>query len=303
MKRAKKIIAGVIWAILLANIMTMPGMAAVSGAITDIRKGTPVIDGKIDEMYTYSMCLVADYAWFGVDDPDNADYKGTAWFLWDDGFLYAFVRVELGDISQADEDYFQTDGWPWMNNNIEFMMNHDDTGTGSILVDAYLTRVVGAIFPDREGFEVQGGIVSGTEYVMEYKIPLEDPEQGDKMSIYFQIDRLFSDGEMSAASSFSGRPEVQQMDDFYFGGPVEVPVAAEEPTVVIEEDEPVVDVADTPQPAEQVQSPAEQVQSPAAPAPSPSTGDNGIIAVILLFAAAGTTAVAVGNRRGVKVEQ
>ena len=272
----KKAIFTLILAVLIASMIAPSAMAAVTGPVTEIKKGTQVVDGVMDEIYNQSMCLLADYAWFGVDDPENAEFKGTSWYLYDDEFLYIFAKVEQTEINKADEDYFMNEAWPWMNNNIEILLQHKDNAPGTILVDAHLTRIVeitwlgsardeSADYTQRPGFEMKGGIVSDTEYAMEYKIPLNSPKQGDTMSIYFQVDRRYPDNSMSAASSYSDRPTAQQMDDFKFGAPVEMPAVAEE--VAPEIAAPPADIV---------------VQS------SPSTGDVGMMAVALLFAVAAT---------------
>ncbi len=97
--------------LLLVAMLAATMIAPVSAADNGILKGTPELDGEIDEIYTQSAAYVVKedlvhYAW--GDYADELSYDATAYFLYDDAYLY--VAIEIKDdtaleCSKADKNW------------------------------------------------------------------------------------------------------------------------------------------------------------------------------------------------------
>ena len=87
----KKVIAGI------AALLIVAAALPVSAKGTDIRNGTPVLDGRLDDIYTESASIELENFGFYVEGTTDSDYEAakgtTAYFLWDEDYLYVCCVV------------------------------------------------------------------------------------------------------------------------------------------------------------------------------------------------------------------
>ena len=97
----KKIITGI--AALLIAAAAIP----VSAAGTTVKNGTPVIDGKMDDIYKQSASVeIENFGFYitGKTDEDVTANKGTTvYYLWDENYLYICAEVVDNTVTAKEE--------------------------------------------------------------------------------------------------------------------------------------------------------------------------------------------------------
>ena len=110
----KKIIAGI--AALLIAAAALP----VSASGTDVLNGTPVLDGKLDDIYTQSASIELENFGFytgGSTDADKEGAKGTkVYFLWDKDYLYLCCVVVDDTATKTKQDGVDYENWATCDN-------------------------------------------------------------------------------------------------------------------------------------------------------------------------------------------
>ena len=114
-----------LFTLILAGLMTAAMIAPASAAgANEILKGTPTLDGQLDDIYTQSVVYTitedkVNYAW---GDAAMQDYSNAAaYFLWDDDYLYicavnkddtpmTLATAEKGWANDAAELWFVDEG-------------------------------------------------------------------------------------------------------------------------------------------------------------------------------------------------
>ena len=123
-----------------------PSYTAANYPTINVQKGTPVIDGKLDDIYKNGVSITAsNWSIYGDNNkgqlPHEADLTATAYFLWDDGYFYTCIVVNDGDISTIGRDAIldcYPSGNPWMNDGIDqFFTRTDGSSSFKIGCDAY----------------------------------------------------------------------------------------------------------------------------------------------------------------------
>lgn len=120
----KKLIALFLTCTLLLAVF-MP--AAAEPEASEIIKGTPVVDGLLDDAYLESASHVISnryaWSWGGYTENDPRPSTGTVYFLWDENYLYACgVVKDSTPTSQAGEK-------TWQNDSVEhFFFDVDENG-------------------------------------------------------------------------------------------------------------------------------------------------------------------------------
>ncbi|WP_162848510.1 endo-1,4-beta-xylanase [Paenibacillus nanensis] len=162
---------------------------------TTAKFGTPVIDGTIDGIWSQTASIPINryqMAWQGAN--------GTAKALWDNDYLYV-----LFEVSNAELD--KTSANPWEQDSVEVFLDQNNGKTTSYQEDDGQYRVnydnETSFNPASiaEGF-VSAAKVSGTNYTVELKIPLNDvtPAKGTKLGFDVQINDGKNGARQSAAS-------------------------------------------------------------------------------------------------------
>lgn len=216
--------------ILLAAALATSLLAVSTGAAEGvIKKGTPVVDGELDGIYTDSLVLedlgTADNA-YGTD----WWYTATAdvYFLYDDAYLYICAVVEDDDVLTKGESYAtgatsRLPGNPYDNDNIEFRLSMDgsEDSTIKVAVDAYGYACYGlAADYNRLDYSAikYATTYSDTEYIVEVAVPctkgaLNMIDQG-KLGFTYQLNDINENGKhVNHTTSFEG--EAVKIPVFY----------------------------------------------------------------------------------------
>ncbi len=107
---------------------------------TQIAKGTPVIDGSMDDLYLQNgnTFFLDENNLGNIHSTWNGEYdlSASANLLWDDEYLYMYVNVADEDICTRGQEYINTEVNPWENDAVEawFMLNGE---TCKVHSDAY----------------------------------------------------------------------------------------------------------------------------------------------------------------------
>jgi hypothetical protein len=226
--------------ILVALIMVMVLSVPSFGASTEILKGTPVIDGKIDEIYSQSLAIpigegTGGVGFYSTAPTADTDVTGTVYLLWDDKFLYACADVKDGDVLSAGDEYINAEANPWINDATE---NWVDLLTGTptkISTDAFAKKVFGNNDTDFDFANIQKAATQGNGgYITEIAIPLPVVKEGDELGYKIQVNDYAADATVVALAANYG--EGNQGVVFYKLGKAVV-MPEPEPEVVEEADE------------------------------------------------------------------
>lgn len=203
----KKIVSLIIISVMMIA-MLIPVQAA--GA-TDILKGTPEMDGVLDEIYSQSAKKELDnfnfYVW---GDFGETTVTATAYFLWDENYLYVCTVVNDKTISSSGQAYIDANQPnPWQNDAVENWFL--DNGTKmKIHNDAHgLT-----MFGDPVGgltFDIAKALyktkIDGTQYVVETALPLPDMKVGKEIGFAIQVNDIANGTNEAGSASGTQTPD------------------------------------------------------------------------------------------------
>lgn len=224
----KKITSLALAALLAVSLSYAVSAEAVS---TDIKNGTPTLDGELDEIYTQSASYKLDnfgfYTW-GDGSADNTS-NATAYFLWDSDYLYICVTADDKTPSSAKgagENNWQNDAaelW-FLDEDLKFKIHAAADGNFFLGGDAD-----GAVAWDKgiEGAK-HSAKMTGSGWTVEVALPMNSLKAGKEFGFALQINDIYSpDYAASGAASGTQAPENTTMK--LVADKVEVPAAAEEP--------------------------------------------------------------------------
>lgn len=190
------------FALLILCLMVLSVIPA-NAASTEVLKGTPTVDGILDEIYTQSVSqsITTDNQVYnsGAEYADS-DYKGTAYLLYDGKFLYACSVVTCSaKIDSAADDYISTDVNPWMNDIAENWFELDGAEKIKVSLDAFGKRVFGT--PELTGSEgiVGAATITDTGYIVELAIPYAGTA-GAEIGYALQLNDLIGEGILAIGS-------------------------------------------------------------------------------------------------------
>lgn len=254
-----KKLASLLLAGLLAVAMIAPAAAADAN---EILKGTPELDGALDDIYLQSAVYtieedIVNYAWGGADI--QAYDKAASYFLWDDNYLYiCTVNADSTPVKLTGEKGWQNDAaemW-FVDEGLKHKIHAAADGNFFLGGDAD-----GATAYDFAGAK---SVAAYTDdgWCIEVALPMNDLGDGKEFSFTLQVNNCMDDG--AAAGSASG----SQNADY------EMVCIGEE--VVLPEPETEAEVVE------------EVVEAPAA---APQTFDAGIVAAVAAIVSAAGYAI------------
>ena len=182
----KKTLASILSLSVIAASLAMPAFAADN----EILKGTPTVDGKLDEIYKQSWHSNIDTSLL-LDGAADDKCKAEAWALYDDNGLYVYVEVETGKngrSSKSNEEMNKINGGLPYNeiDGIEFRSGQTD-GMFFFSYDGELSNSYNNAFGGK--FESKTAILSDSKYAIEFFISFVDGQKtGDMAQINIQID-------------------------------------------------------------------------------------------------------------------
>ncbi len=261
----------------VSMVSALPASAAVVTA-DSIKKGTPVLDGELDDIYRQS-------AMFQLEDADIGAVYSTlqrrirpAHFLWDEDYLYMYVYVQDDDTLTHGQDYIAENGnAAWQNDAVEtwFVVNeesmfkvHNDA-YGYTMFAAAEVGTTGSAYTPEIMFDIENSIyktIPGSNgYAIEVAFkPLEAFKADSTIQFCIQVNDIQDETASTIYCSGAQDPT-----------PYMFTLSAEE--VVIE-------------------APAEDVPAEDAPAADvPVTADAGIVAAMGVMAAAAAVVLSKKN--------
>ena len=265
----KRIFSVAIIAMMLI-LMVIPAHAAG----TDVLKGTPEIDGVLEDIYTQSASVDLDNFNFYVWGDFTSDITATAYFLWDENFLYVCTVVNDKTICSAGKDYIDANQPnPWQNDAVENWFLDNETKM-KIHNDAQgLT-----MFGDPEGglsIDMSKAVyktsIDGNKYTVETALPFADMKAGREIGFSIQVNDIANNDNTSGAASGNQTPDALTMK-----------------CIATEVAYPVVEVEIAEAPAEEAPAAAPVEVAPVAVAQavtSPQTSDYTVSAVTLMVMA------------------
>ncbi len=167
---------------LLMAIMMVALLAAafpMNAASTPILKGTPEIDGVVDDIYlqsaSYTVDTTNDQVYkSGAEYTDAKDFKATTYILYDDQFIYFCTEVTDKTLVSCGKDVIEKNGkYTWQNDVVEMWASLDGGTTwAQFNYDAFgLQLGIGADqFTDSS--KLQGAATKASDtYIVEARMP------------------------------------------------------------------------------------------------------------------------------------
>ena len=167
----------------IAAACVIPAQAADVTAL----KGTPEIDGVIDEIYTQSGSLKVDNSMFiwgqGTGQADS-DASSVTYILYDDDYLYFATEVKDGTL--VDTGILNN----WQADAVEHWIQFTSGVKSKVSVDAFNTSIYGS---DYDAFDqCKAATTQGDgSYIVEIAIPIGDFATGDTVPFSIQINDFF----------------------------------------------------------------------------------------------------------------
>ena len=212
----KKALALLLVAMMTLSLVAMAIPAAAKETVFDVKRGTPVIDGKLDEAYLDSFYDWVDeehgeYGFWGGGYLTKEDSPtGEFWALWDDNYLYVFAKVFDKNLCHS----ANPDGPAWCDDAIEFYIfesawgEYSSGGRFCVEVDAYGANAYYNGGNKKYALEdikyacthefVEDENWSGEDYnpgiyTIELALPLENLADGAQVTYNFQIDSIWTE--------------------------------------------------------------------------------------------------------------
>jgi len=182
----------------------------------EIRRGTPVVDGILDEKYKESfkitMRAMEDMHYSASGDAAAKMYMpdthGTAYYLYDDKYIYVCSVVHDETICSRGREWRMNEIWPWNDDGAEIYLWFSDEDCMAIHCDAHGIR--GVIDEHIWGDHVSAGKyrdlpaedwaatidAQAKTYTIEFRFPLPSyVKKGSEIGSILEIDDRWAVGE------------------------------------------------------------------------------------------------------------
>jgi hypothetical protein len=171
--------------LLISAALAVSSMLPVHAADIKALKGTPTIDGKLDDIYTQSGSLKVDNTmsiWSAGTGKTASDASSVSYFLYDDKNLYIATTVKDSTIVDTG---IKSD---WMANSVETWIKFSDTAAknAKIAVDAFNTKIYGSDYTTFDKCK-SATTRDKASYIVEVAIPLDTFKTGSVVPISIQI--------------------------------------------------------------------------------------------------------------------
>ncbi|MBQ7075670.1 MAG: S-layer homology domain-containing protein [Clostridia bacterium] len=220
----KKLLCLILTALILFGTVSVSAVdSTVSYGSEIVLGGTPVIDGKIDDVYRASFNVnITGPSTFGVQSESVAEI-----FVLHDS-KYVYVAAEIVDTTpfKVDSDYLKDDPHPHLNDALEIRIatnGHMAPYTGTFTNHhLFYADWQGRRFSSYEqqvlGVKGKTTYEYGKSYIVEMALPLQSPlVEGEKISFNFQIDNMTIKDGKDQLGCISLRPG-KDLVEFTVGG-------------------------------------------------------------------------------------
>ncbi|MFK8113606.1 MAG: sugar-binding protein [Rubripirellula sp.] len=183
-------------------------------------KGTPKLDGKIDEVWKTAPVVEVNQAASGIVQIDEEEMAtAKVQFLWDDANVYVLWHVKDSLLSAVEEND------PWATDSVEFFLDQNNKASMFYQDDdaQYRVNFKGGLSGQGEGFdeshlkaatsEVDGGYL----VEMAVKVTKIKMEAGVKMGIELQVNDDHGSDSRDAAAKWNHTEDDSWEDTSNFG--------------------------------------------------------------------------------------
>lgn len=204
----KKAVVLILAAMLAASLSTAVSAEAVS---TDIKNGTPVLDGALDDIYTESASYKLErkgfYCW-GSGSADNCG-DATAYFLWDSDYLYVCVVADDSTPSSAPDESWQNDAaeiW-FVDEGLTFKVHAAADGK------LWLGTDKDGKVAWSKGFEgaTSKAVMGKDGWVVEVALPMNALKAGKEFGFALQVNDIYAPDKANGAASGTQTPDQTTM--------------------------------------------------------------------------------------------
>ncbi len=199
------------FALLMTTLLVIGTLSlSVSAATTDeILIGTPELDGKLDEIYTQSLCIRLEEATCEWQYQGFSDVVLDTYILYDADYLYVFYQGTDDDMFDADATFLSGE-WAWSNDTLELHFGDASTSANVLLNWTTAIETPGSASINNRDYIEAYGSNDGTNFQIEVAIPRDgiaiEVKDGGEIRHYTQInDRIAEDGSGTHAMSLTGQ--------------------------------------------------------------------------------------------------
>lgn len=202
----KKIVVLLMVAIMTALMLVPVNAEAVT---TDIFKGTPVVDGVLDDMYKESVAFKLGTPNFYTWGDGAEEVQATAYFVWDESYMYLAVDVTDGTKNSrglTGDDAINV----WQNDAAEcwFLDNGLKSKIHAAADGAFWLGGDGDGTTDFDFSKcVHAAAYTATGYVVEMGLPMNDLKVGREFGFDLQINNITDDDATNGGASGSQNPD------------------------------------------------------------------------------------------------
>ena len=170
--------------LLLAGAMAASLAVTANAADLKALKGTPTVDGKLDDIYKQAGTIMTNAGvskvWAAGTGEKSSDAKATTYALWDDKYIY--FATEVKESTVVDTGIKSN----WQADAVELWINYNNT-LDKVSVDAFGTKVYGNAKSVPQADCKFSATNDKNGYVVELAIPVASYKAGDSIGISVQI--------------------------------------------------------------------------------------------------------------------
>lgn len=161
-------------AILLVAFQLVTVALPMNAADGEVKKGTPVVDGILDEIYfqshSYTVTIENPVYNEGAEYADAADTAAVTYMLWDDQYVYVCSVVTDSTLLSVGKDTLDAADYTWQNDVCEMWWNVDGN-INLVNLDAFGYRMTGSpTVTGSEGY-IAKSTMDKTSYIVEFAYP------------------------------------------------------------------------------------------------------------------------------------
>lgn len=184
-----------VYGVLLIALLLMTFALPVYTSGGEVKKGTPVVDGILDEIYLQSYSYKVT-----IDDPvytesaeytDASDTEAITYFLWDEQYIYVCTLVTDSTLLSVGKDALDAVDYTWQNDVCEMWWNV--SGTQCLVnLDAFGHRMTGSpTVTGSEGY-VGKSTKDNASYIVEFAYPYAN-KAGNTFNYSTQINNILAE--------------------------------------------------------------------------------------------------------------
>ncbi len=192
MKKKRFATLALVFSLLFAAVIPVSA-APEEGTALEVLKGTPAVDGVVDEIYKQSAAVeLENYNFYPWGTGAKGQATATAYYLWDENYFYFAADVQdKTSASLADKSGDNA----WMNDAAEFFFK-DEGLTYKLHIAADTNFFLGTDGDGKTPWDFSKAISTATKvdggYMVEVAIPLNNLTAGRELEAALQVNDIIS---------------------------------------------------------------------------------------------------------------